>query len=184
MATPSSADGDTKFRELVLYLAAKSESDPAYGATKLNKLLFFCDFLSYRTMGRSITGSRYQKLDFGPAPKRLLPVQQEMLEAGDCAIQRRDYFGRKQQRLLALRDPDLSCFSGEEVALIDRVVEELRGNSASEVSQLSHRFIGWQAAAMGEDIPYETVFVGSPRALTEAEIRYGQELARERGETP
>ena len=34
-----------KFRELILYIAQESEGDPNFGATKLNKILFFCDFL-------------------------------------------------------------------------------------------------------------------------------------------
>ena len=58
-----------KFREPLLYVAHKSERDPSFGATKLNKLLFIADFLSYAKAGKSITGQPYVKLKNGPAPK-------------------------------------------------------------------------------------------------------------------
>jgi hypothetical protein len=35
---------DRKMKELILYLASKSEDDPRFSSTKLNKLLFYCDF--------------------------------------------------------------------------------------------------------------------------------------------
>ena len=36
-----------------------------------------------------------------------------------CAEAERDYFGRKQRRIVALREPDLSEFTGAEIALVD-----------------------------------------------------------------
>lgn len=66
---------DRKRRELILYLASRSEEDPRFSSTKLNKLLFYCDFTAYRQLGQSITGHGYQKLQFGPAPKAMLPIR-------------------------------------------------------------------------------------------------------------
>jgi len=37
---------DRKFQELLLYVAARCEGAPTFGATKLNKILFFADFLA------------------------------------------------------------------------------------------------------------------------------------------
>jgi len=45
-----------KFRELVLYLSEKSQDDKKFGATKLNKILYFCDFGSYVKLGQPVTG--------------------------------------------------------------------------------------------------------------------------------
>ena len=69
---------DEKFKELVLYIARKSECDPRFGATKLNKLLFFSDFLAFKRLGSPITGQTYFKLDHGPAPRRMLPLKERM----------------------------------------------------------------------------------------------------------
>jgi hypothetical protein len=56
-----------KLRELILHVARRSEGDIAFGVTKLNKLLFFIDFLACLRFGKPITGEEYQKLDNGPA---------------------------------------------------------------------------------------------------------------------
>lgn len=157
-----SQTGDEKMRELILYLAAKSEADPRFSSTKLNKLLFYCDFGAYRQLGRSITGHSYRKLQFGPAPKAMLPILERMKGDQDCVEVEKDRFGHSQRRIVALRFPDISLFTPEELQLADRIVAELWESNATEVSDLSHDFIGWKAAALNEIIPYETVFVGDP----------------------
>jgi hypothetical protein len=174
------AAGDRKFRELILYVAAKAEPDPNFGATKLNKILFYCDFLAYRSLGKAISGQAYQKLPHGPAPRTLLPVISEMESAEECIVVEREHFGYTQKRLVPRRGPDLSVFTPEEVDLINGVVMELWQNNASSVSELSHRFIGWQAVGLGEEIPYETVFVGDPaQPLTAEELDHARELWEE-----
>jgi len=44
-----------KFRELILYIARKSEDDPKFGAVKLNKILFFSDFAAFRAFGKIVS---------------------------------------------------------------------------------------------------------------------------------
>lgn len=159
---------DAKLAELMLYVARRCESDTAFGATKLNKILFFADFLAYLRTGSPITGQHYQKLDQGPAPRRLLPVQKALCKREAAALGKRDHFGRTQARLIALREPDLSRFSGVEIAIVDEVLAVLDGHNARAVSELSHRFLGWQIAKKGEDIPYQSALI-ERRPLTEAE---------------
>ena len=168
-----------KFKELILYVAQASEGDSTFGATKLNKILFFCDFLSYRAYGESITGQRYFKLPYGPAPRALVPVVNELVEEGACLRVLRSRFGRPQETIFAKREADIDVFRPRDVALADFVLRQLRDNDAWEVSDLSHEFIGWQLAGDREDIPYETIFLGDPRkvVLTEEEVRYGQQLS-------
>jgi hypothetical protein len=173
MATPRD-----KFKELILYVAQESEGDSTFGATKLNKILFFCDFLSYRAYGESITGQRYFKLPFGPAPRALVPVVNELVQEEACIKVQRSRFGLPQETIFARREAKLEVFSSRDIALADYVLRMLRDNDATEVSNLSHEFIGWHLANDREDIPYETIFLGDPRklTLTEEEISYGQRL--------
>ena len=173
------AKGREKFRELILYVAQESEGDSTFGATKLNKILFFCDFLSYRAYGESITGQRYFKLPFGPAPRALVPVVNELIEEGACIKVQRTHFGFPQEKIIARREANLEVFRARDIALAAFVLHQLRDNDATQVSDLSHAFVGWQLAGEKEDIPYETVFLGDPQklVLTEEEIRYGQELS-------
>lgn len=169
-----------KFKELILYIAQASEGDSTFGATKLNKILFFCDFLSYRAYGEPVTGQRYFKLPFGPAPRALVPVVNELLEEEACVKVQRSRFGLPQDTIFAKREANLDIFKPREIALADFVMRQLRDNDATEVSNLSHEFIGWQLANDREDIPYETIFLGDPRrlTLTEEEIKHGQQLSQ------
>jgi len=170
-----------KLRELVLYIAEKSFEDPRFGATKLNKILFFCDFIAYGCYGEPITGAHYQRLEHGPAPRELLPIQRELEEAKDAIVVEQKRFNFLQRRLIPLRDADLSLFRAEEIATVDRVIESLRGHNATEVSALSHELaIGWAISDEGADIPYESVFI-SQKPLTPTDVRRGRELAGKHG---
>ena len=170
-----------RFRELILYISQKCADDPTFGATKLNKILYFSDFLYYAYYGEAITGVEYQKLPNGPAPRKLLPVRNRMIKRGELGIQevplRR---GNVQHRTVNLRAPRLNVFTPEQISLIDDVIELLGTADADGVSRLSHRMEGWIVAKDGETIPYSTVFV-SAEPLNEVDVFRGQQLAREFG---
>lgn len=150
-----------KLRELILYIADKCADDPAFGATKLNKILFYADFLSYLDHGEPITGATYQRLGNGPAPRELLPVRSEMEERGDLIRIQRRRFGYQQDRPISTRPPDLDPFTAQEIAIVDDVIRALWGLSAAQVSELSHQDLGWKLARDQEKIPYETALIGS-----------------------
>lgn len=171
---------DKKMAELILYIALQSEDDERFGATKLNKILFYSDFFRYGEWGKSITDQSYQRLDNGPAPKRLLPIRKKLIEQEELAIQTVERFGREQQRPIALREPDLSDFTADEIKLVDEIIEELWERNATDVSNLSHRFLGtgWKCVQEKEIIPYETVFL-SHRSLTPAERAHAKELTED-----
>jgi len=166
---PKRSPNDERIQELILYVARKCECDSKCGATKLNKILFYSDFLAYRQFGRSITGHAYRRLSQGPVPHLMPRFQNALIDNDDAAIQERDYFGRRQKRLIALREPDLDGISGDEIAIVDEVIGMLKDMSAKEVSDLSHEFLGWQAASDGEQIPYATAFVFRPEVSEDIE---------------
>jgi hypothetical protein len=172
------APDNAKFRELVLYLCRRSEGDATFGATKLNKLLFYSDFLAYRQLGEAITWQPYQRLKNGPAPKRLLPIVKKMEQNRDIAARQVRYYGRLQRQYCALREPNLSRFSGEEIALVDWLIKECWGKNAKEMSEMSHSFRGWRQARDRETIPYEVALVRFERP-TKEQLAQGAAMANE-----
>lgn len=175
------AQDEAKLAELILYICQKCADDPYFGATKLNKILYFADFLHYGNYGKPITGMEYQKLAYGPAPRRLVPIRQELMDRGDLGIQPVHLrAGKVQQRPVNLREPNLALFSGSEIAQVDGVITSLADSDSETVSELSHKMVGWQVVDEGATIPYSTVFISNPR-LTEAEITRGLEIAGKRG---
>jgi hypothetical protein len=163
---------------LILYICQKCASDPTFGATKLNKILYFADFLAYAQLGEPITGFEYQKLPKGPAPRRIMPFREQMKKDGELAIQPvRLVSGKIQDRPVNLRSPNLEVFTPSQIALVDEIIEALRDATAEQVSELSHRMVGWKAVDPGDTIPYETIFV-SDEPPSEADISRAMELAR------
>jgi hypothetical protein len=158
-----------KFCELILYIAKLSEADPKCGRTKLNKLLFYSDFRAYDYLGAPISGQPYQKREFGPTPKSLLPVVDKLEKEKVCVWADRTWHGKPMKKLLALREPDLSVFRPEEIDLIRNTIDEFWELDATEISKRSHEFAGWQAAAPNGEIPYSTVFVDDARPLSQEE---------------
>jgi hypothetical protein len=166
---------DAKLRELILYIADQSQNDIDFGMTKLNKILFNADFTSYARTGTSVTGTEYQALPKGPCARRLRPVLGRLLKDKEAAIKMVPR-GFTQKRVVALREPDLSKISAEDIALVHEIIDLFRGMTATKVSTMSHDFPGWQDAEEGQTIPYHTVF-RSYRPLTDRERKRGWELS-------
>jgi hypothetical protein len=169
------------FTELMLYIADKCASDPTFGATKLNKILFYSDFIAYANLGDAITGATYQKLPKGPAPKQLLPALRELEQNKDAALATRFHFGRVQKRLVPLRNPDLTQFTAPELQLVNDVIQALWNRSATEVSELSHIEQGWQIVGMNEEIPYWTVFVDPDQTMSADDLEWAHAIAAKEG---
>lgn len=174
------AESEARFRELLLYIVDKCGSDPKFGATKLNKVFFFSDFSSYARFGRPITGVEYMKLPQGPAPRRLLPIQEQMQTSGEIEVYEKELFnGRRQRRFIARRKPRLETFTGPELALVDEIIDHFRNMTAQEVSEASHGR-AWRIAKMQDSIPYESAFI-SDRSVTIDDIKRAHELAESLG---
>jgi uncharacterized phage-associated protein len=164
---------DSKLKELILYLVQRSEGDEKLGAVKLNKLLFYCDFQAYLELGKPITGQEYLALEQGPAPRRMPALRRELEAEGRLLVVSRLYHGREQHKHIALSSPDLESFSPQEFSVIERILESMRDYSGTQISELSHHFIGWLSVGRNEAIPYSTALLArnesTPRSRRIAE---------------
>src|SRR5260370_615255 len=97
-----------KFAELVLHVARETEADRRCGRVKLNKILFFADFESFRTLGASITGQDYLKFDKGPVCRGLPALSTKFEQTHDATWEHASYYGYTLLKLKPHRAPDLS----------------------------------------------------------------------------
>ena len=169
-----------KFKELVLYIAEESSKDGSFGRTKLNKILFFSDFLAYGNWGAAITGATYERLQHGPVARQLPSVLEKMELADEAAVITVKRTSYKQERVVPKRQADLTVFSEREMALVKHVIERLKRRNTVQVSDLSHSYLGWQIAEHREVIPYQTVFLSNTKPTRKDHVR-AQELACEHG---
>ena len=170
-----------KFNELVLYIAQQSEGDPRFGATKLNKLLFYADFGCYRLLGAPITGATYRHLQAGPAPKQLLETRRFLVDSDAAEIVTRPYFAGIQTRVVPKRAPNISgVLSDEELSIVDDVINEFWQYNGQQISERSHREWPWLVTKDMEEIPYYTAWV-STDPLTPEQVDVGRQAATAAG---
>jgi len=163
-----------KFKQLVQYVCWRCDDPADLGSTKLNKVLWRSDTQSYLWNQKPITGASYVKRQFGPVPRVILPVLEELQAEGSLAIREVDYFGNAKREFFALRKPDLLAFTATEISLVDQAIEHVcKRHTARSISRETHDDI-WELAAIGEEIPYETVLASRLGEVTEDDIEWAR----------
>lgn len=138
-----------KFKRAVHYIIWKAGNRKGFGATKLNKVLWFADARMYVMHKHSITGATYIREKYGPVPKPFIPAREELKKAGIVEVWKDD----RQTRFRAKAAPDMTLFSTEETRLLDQWIETIdKEHTATSISDKTHDY-GWQIAVEGEEIP-------------------------------
>ena len=177
--------GDERLQEAILYVAHQLEHDPGgRGAVKLNKVLWWADFESFRERLQSVTGAMYQKLPEGPAPVRLLPAREALIDSGAAELEERHLGAPNPENVLRpLRKPE-HLFDADDLRYLDMALDKFHGMTGRECSEFSHwASVGWRAVDFEQVIPYETSII-DPRPLTEEARAWGISVAVAAGLLP
>ncbi len=174
---------EAKFDALVHFICARCDDPSRLGATKLNKVLWYCDTGAFLFFGRPITGATYIKRQFGPVPKDILAAKDRLIARGALVEREMLFHGYLQKQLVALTPPDPSRFSSDEIDLIDQVIKAIcDGHTASSISELTHDHV-WEAAEIGEELPLYTVFAHRRGEIDETDVAWARaEIARAESE--
>lgn len=169
-----------KFKTAVHYICHEMNEDPTkLGSTKLNKILFYSDFLYFRENGVSITGGGYKKLQFGPVPKDIQAATSSLELEGAITLEKVAFFGKTMNVFKCHTKPDLKDFTENEIKYLDSITKAITENhTATSISDHSHDLI-WEAATIGEDIPYFTSHLMNLAEIDEADIAWAQEEIEE-----
>ena len=163
-----------RLRELMLFVAERCQDDPKFGVTKLNKILFYCDFFAFAKFGKPITGVPYNKLPYGPVPTGAENARRKMEQDGDVLVPPEGFSPFRPKRMVPCREPDLTLFSGPEIALVDGIIGVLSEATGSQLRDMSHGK-AWQAVGPNQAIPYEAVFL-SDEPYSEEDVARAHEL--------
>ncbi|MBD5311966.1 MAG: DUF4065 domain-containing protein [Bacteroides sp.] len=108
--------------------------------TKMNKLLFYADFIHYKNHGYGITGITYKALPFGPVPEHWgtlysslpgIDMEEFVYPSGHSGI-----------KLEATENTD-NILNESELSTIENACALFSNMSAGEISQTSHLEKGW-----------------------------------------
>lgn len=156
---------DTKTEELVIYLLNKGKSKSNFGATLLNKALYFIDNTHYLKTGTPISSFKYHAQDFGPTPNpyQFLSLKDDLLERDVVTQEEGVHFGRILKRLSPNRPANIAEFTADEIDLINSVFDEVCEWNAKEISDITHNYPSWKAAdsTIREELPFHTFLLTS-----------------------
>ena len=147
---PDEFSGYVKFSVRKLLNAILYFSEGGVWKTKLNKLLFYADFKHFQHYTVSITGASYVHVPFGPAPDNFSGYFAAMASQGTIEFIEEDI----GEKIKSIDEPDLTLFSTTELEVMRSVKEHFEGWYAGEVSDLSHKELGYVQTKNGEKISY------------------------------
>ncbi|HLG18706.1 MAG TPA: type II TA system antitoxin MqsA family protein [Bdellovibrionota bacterium] len=131
------------FEQVVLCLLPYAKS-PLY----LNKALFYADFLHFKNNEKSITGTRYATLEYGPCPDQYQNLFGAMLRDGSIEKDSgHDLRGKKK--------PNAELLDDSERRTIEAIVEILKKRGESVLFKLSHEEVGFKKTPAFSLISYE-----------------------------
>ena len=171
-----------KFKNLVLYVIWRTGNVQNFGATKLNKVLWFSDARAYEAFGHSVTGETYIRRKFGPVPKHIDDILNELVLEGRTQAWTEPFFEYEVKRYAAHAPPDTSMFSAEQLGFVDWWIKHISENhTATSISEKSHDY-GWQIAKDGKELPFKMVLAKRIREpVTGDELEWARKAAQEIG---
>lgn len=142
-----------KMINMIVYIAGKTNG---VFTTKLNKLLFYADFLNFKRTLVSISGSTYVHLPLGPVPNDyewiIAAAKAEGLLSEEEIIFTKGNVGAQYK---ALASADMSLFKNEEVAVINFVLNYFKDYNCVEIKGQSHQEKGYVETQPNEKISYK-----------------------------
>lgn len=124
----------TRLQAMMAYL--KSKITVSSYQTKVYKLLFYSDMTAFYLNGKSISGSRYINLPYGPVPEHGFDAWDDStLNAGTSS----DYLSQLEEL---------------DIRVLDWVLDTYGKLTTTEITNLSHTETGYLSTRPGETIPY------------------------------
>lgn len=130
-----------KVSNIVLFFSERTQT----WKTKLNKLLFYCDFLSFKNYGYGISGLDYRAIKLGPVPSKFEKLYQLISEGELVHREYEDFergnYGSYFKPCLTFNE---SLFEEHEIEIMNIVSNKFKYTRPSEIAEISHEEKAWQ----------------------------------------
>ena len=139
-----------KIKNMILYILGFHETY----RTKINKLLWYMDFLCYKVYSVSISGNSYTHSTYGPIADDYELIISVMLK--DALIDKDEVIAHDtvREQLKSLTSCDKSIFSEDEIKVMDFVLNKFKDFKCSEISEYSHEEAPYKNTIEGQKISY------------------------------
>ena len=147
-----------KFTEMVVYFSEQMQPFK----TKMNKLLFFADFLMFKQSCFSISGVRYNAIDMGPVPNNFQSIFEYLANNDEIDVFYTQFDqGYTGERFVPRKDRPFNSgwFSESELQVLSKVTAAFKSTSTTEMIELSHLEEAWKKNEKNKQtISYEYAF--------------------------
>ena len=143
-----------KYENAILYFVQHCNNQ-YLGATKLNKLLYYLDFLNYRDRGESVTGDEYYHMQYGPIPSSMETVMSALCESKKLEVAG-EPFGKTARKIYKVKEkPDTAVFSEEEQQLLTNICKEFKDYDTDKIIAQTHLEAPWFYSRPYQKIDYD-----------------------------
>jgi putative zinc finger/helix-turn-helix YgiT family protein len=132
-----------KFTEMVVFFSDKLSPFK----TKMNKLLFFADFLMFKETCYSISGVRYKAIDMGPVPKNFQSIFEYLANNNEIYIYSTEFpdgYTGEQFKAREDRKFNATLFTENELHTLEKVATVFKETSTTAIIELSHLEKAWK----------------------------------------
>ena len=140
-----------RLTEMIIFFSAKLEP----WKTKLNKLLFYADFLNYKKAGFSMSGSRYRAINMGPVPNNFNSIFEYLANKNEidiCITEFPNGAEGEQFKPNKNRQFKPELFSESELSVLAEVVSIFKDTSTADIIETSHKEKAWIENEKGRKI--------------------------------
>jgi len=132
-----------KFTEMIVFFSEKIEPFK----TKMNKLLFYADFLMFKQSCFSISGVRYRAIEMGPVPNNFQSIFEYLENNNFIDIQYTQFpqgYTGEQFKARKEKPFNQAVFSETEIAVLNKVAEVFKESSTNNIIETSHLEDAWK----------------------------------------
>jgi putative zinc finger/helix-turn-helix YgiT family protein len=132
-----------KFTEMVVFFSEKNQPFK----TKMNKLLFYADFLMFKQNCFSISGVRYRAINMGPVPNNFQSIFEYLANEDEIDIFYTQFSqGYTGEQFKARKDRPFNAklFSDLELEVLNRVADKFKPTTTNDIIELSHLEKAWK----------------------------------------
>lgn len=147
-----------KLTEMVVYFAQKVQPFK----TKMNKLLFYADFLMFKQSCFSISGVRYKAIEMGPVPNNFQSIFELLVNNNEIDIIDKVFsqgYSGYQFKAKKERPFNAGLFTDSEIEVLEKVSTIFKSISTNDIIKLSHTEEAWKRNEKNKNnISYEYAF--------------------------
>lgn len=144
-----------KYKNAILYFVEHCNND-YLGETKLNKLMYYLDFIYYRDNKTSVTGDEYTCLPYGPVPDHLNSMISELKRENSLGIESVSIpnYDKNKVKYIKKAQANLEVFSSKEIKLLKNITKEFCNYSTNKIVMQTHVEAPWFYAELYDKIDF------------------------------